>query len=387
MKTVGIDVAKDKHKVCILNEKKEKLRIFNFNNNHIGLLEFNKILSKYDTEFIIGFESSGVYHHGILYHLRKRYPNIALLNPKRIKAHRKSLGYEFKTDKIDSYIIADYLKERNLSNNIIQEKYPLLKQFCRTRTKLVHQQTRLKNRINGDLHILFPEYKKCFSDIFCKSSLNFLKHYVDPKTIAELSFEKIKEILIKGSKTTSYNHAKKILLAAKESFGVPKDGMDIEIRLAIENLELIQKQIEILEYKIEYQFDNIFNPLAEIKGMNKVYAAGIIAESGDIGHFKNRDQYYNFTGLVPRYAQSGNFESKFNHINKCGSSYLRHYYFQAAISIKRFNPEMMRLFIKKHHFERKSKDEAHVYCAKKLCHIVFKLLKSKQKFCPEKLAH
>lgn len=386
MKTVGIDVAKDLHKVCVLNEKKEKLRTFNFKNGHLGLLEFNKILSKYGTDFIIGFESSGIYHHGILYHLRKKYKNIAVLNPKRIKAHRKSLGYEFKTDKIDSYIIADYLKERNLSNNILPEKYPLLKQLCRTRDKLVRQQTRLKNRIKGDMHILFPEYEKCFDNIFCKSSLNFLKNYIDPKEISKLNENEIRNILIKGSKNTSYNHAKKILFAAKDSFGVPKEGLDIEIKLAIENIELIEKQIKILEAKIEYAFDKIFNPLAEVKGLNKIYAAAIIAESGDINYFKNRNQYYNFTGLVPRFAQSGKFESKFNHINKCGSSYLRHYFFQAAISLKRHNQYFMNLFIKKHTIEKKSKDEAHVYCAKKLCHIVFKLLKSKTKFCPEKLA-
>jgi len=385
MKTVGIDVAKDCHKACILNEEKKKLRTFNFKNSHLGLLEFNKILSKYDTEFVIGFESSGIYHHGILYHLRKKYDKIAVLNPKRIKAHRKSLGFEFKTDPIDAYIISDYLKERNLTNNILPEKYPLLKQLCRTRTKLIQQKTRLKNRIKGDMHILFPEYAKCFDDIFCYASLEYLKKYTDPKKISKMTEQEIRDVLVKSSKNVSYNHAKKILLAAKDSFGIPKQGMDIEIKLAIENLKLIEKQIKLLENKIDYHFNKIFNPLADVKGMNKIYAAGIIAESGDIEYFKNRGQYYNFTGFVPRFAQSGNFESKFNHMNKCGSSYLRHYFFQAAISMKRFNPYFMKLFIKKHAVEKKSKDEAHVYCAKKLCHIVFKLLKSKQKFCPEKL--
>jgi len=385
MKTVGIDVAKDSHKVCILDENKKKLRTFNFKNSHLGLLEFNKILSKYGDEFTIGFESSGIYHHGILYHLRKQYGNIAVLNPKRIKAHRKSLGYEYKTDKIDSYIIADYVKERNLSNNILLDKYPLLKQLCRTRHKLVQQKTRLKNRIRGDLHIIFPEYARCFYDIFCKASLEFLKRYMDPSKIQKLSEQEVRDILVKASKSTSYNHAKKILFAAKSSFGIPKEGVDIEIRLGIENFELIEKQIAILENKIEYEFEKLFNPLEDVKGLNKIYAAAIIAESGEINHFKNRDQYYNFTGLVPRFAQSGKFESKFNHINKCGSSYLRHYFFQAAISLKRHNSYFKELFIKKNVLEKKSKDEAHVYCAKKLCHICFKLLKSKEKFCPEKL--
>lgn len=245
MKTVGIDVAKDCHKVCILDENKKKLRTFNFKNSHLGLLEFNKILSKYDNEFVIGFESSGIYHHGILYHLRKKYKNIAVLNPKRIKAHRKSLGYEFKTDPIDAYIISDYLKERDLTNNILPEKHPLLKQLCRTRTKLVQQKTRLKNRMRGDMHILFPEYARCFDDIFCKASLNFLKSYIDPKKISKLADKEIRDFLVKTSKNVSHNHAKKILFAAKSSFGVPKEGLDIEIKLGIENFELIEKQIKV----------------------------------------------------------------------------------------------------------------------------------------------
>jgi hypothetical protein len=200
--------------------------------------------------------------------------------------------------------------------------------------------------------------------------IDILKKYTDPKEILNISEQHIRDMLVKTSKNVSYNHAKKILLAAKDSFGIPKKGMDVEIKLAVENLQLLEKQIAILEHKITYRFDKKFNPLADVKGMNKIYAAGIVAESGDIDYFNNRDQYYNFTGFVPRFAQSGNFESKFNHMNKCGSSYLRHYFFQAAISLKRFNPYFMSLFIKKHALEKKSKDEAHVYCAKKLCHIV-----------------
>ena len=386
MKYIGIDVAKDSHMVCVLNEQKEKLQTFKIKNNHLGILEFQKKLDKYDTQFKIGMESSGVYHHGILYHLHKKYPDVSVINPKRTKAHRKSLGFEFKTDKIDSYIISDYVKEKDLSDNILPDKYPLLKQLCRTRTKLIRQQTRLKNRIKGDMHIIFPEYSKCFSDMFGKASLEFLKKYTDLNQINRLTEQEIRDYLIKSSKNVSYNHAKKILLSAKETFGIPKPGMDVEIKLAIENIQLLDKQITFLENKIDYHFDKIFNPLAEVAGLNKIYAAGIIAETGDIDYFKNRDQYYNFTDFVPRFAQSGNFESKFNHINKCGSSYLRHYFFQSAISLKRFNSYFMNLFIKKHTIEKKSKDEAHVYCAKKLCHLVFKLLKSKTKFCPDKLA-
>jgi len=186
MKYVGIDIAKESHMVCVLNEKKEKLQTFKIKNSNLGILEFQKKLSKHDTEFRIGMESSGVYHHSILYHLKQKYKDVAVINPKRTKAHRKSLGYEFKTDKIDSYIISDYVKERDLSNNILPDKYPLLKQLCRTRTKLVRQQTRLKNRIKGDMHILFPEYAKCFDDIFCYASLEYLKKYTDPQQESSL---------------------------------------------------------------------------------------------------------------------------------------------------------------------------------------------------------
>lgn len=119
MKYVGIDVAKDSHMVCILNDTKQKEETFAIKNNHDGLNKFRTILSKYDKEFKIGLESSGVYGQGLIYHLQQIYSEVAMINPKRTKAHRKSLGYEFKTDKVDSYIISDYVKERDLSNNIL----------------------------------------------------------------------------------------------------------------------------------------------------------------------------------------------------------------------------------------------------------------------------
>ena len=385
MKYIGIDVAKYSHTVCVLNNKKQKLHTFCIKNSEEGWNKFQRTIEKYDTEFKIGLESSGIYHHGILYHLKQRYKNVAVINPKRIKAHRKSLGYEFKADPIDSYIISDYVKERDLSNNILPEKYPLLKQLCRTRHKLKRQSTRLKNRIKGDMHVLFPEYANCFDNMFCNSSLHFLKKYTDPKQIVNLKEEKIIKILLEKSSHHARIHAKRILESSKLSFGIPKQGLQTEIKLAIENLELIQKQIKILEHKIEYRFNHIFNPLAEVKGLTFVYVAGIIAESGDITYFKNRGQYYNFTGLVPRHASSGQFVSKFNHINKCGSSYLRHYLIQSVLKLVQYNVYLKKIYIKKHYIEKKSKQEAHVYCAKKLCYIIFKLLKSNTKFCPEKL--
>ena len=180
------------------------------------------------------------------------------------------------------------------------------------------------------MHILFPEYAKCFDNLFCKASLAFLKNHIDPKKIDKLTEKEIRAILVKTSRNVSFNHAKKIRWLQKYSFGVPKQGLIIEIRLGIENFELIETQIAILENKIGYQFEKMFNPLVDVKGMNRIYTAAIIAESGDIDYFRNRGQYYGFTGFVPRYSQSGNFESKFNHINKCGSSYLRHCFFQAA---------------------------------------------------------
>ncbi len=385
MKYIGIDVAKHSHTVCVLNNKKEKVHTFNIKNSEEGWGKFQKTIENYDKTFKIGLESSGIYHHGILFHLKQKYNDVAVINPKRIKAHRKSLGYEYKADPIDAYIISDYVKERDLSNNILPEKYPLLKQLCRTRTKLVRQQTRLKNRIKGDMHVLFPEYAKCFDSIYCNSSLHFLKKYTDPKQVTNLKEEEIVKILLEKSSHHARIHAKRIKQAAQISFGIPKQGLDTEIKLAIENLTIIQKQIKIIDNKIEYRFKNIFNPLSDVKGLTFVYAAGIIAESGDISYFKSRGQYYNFTGLVPRHASSGQFVSKFNHINKCGSSYLRHYLIQAVMKLVQYNSYFKKIYIKKHHIEKKSKQEAHVYCAKKLCYIIFKLLKSNTMFCPDKL--
>jgi len=387
MKNIGIDIAKDKHKACIVDENKKKLTTFNFDNSHLGLAEFRKRVSKYGTRFRIGVEATGVYYQGLIYHLKQHYENIIIVNPKRIKAHRKSLGYESKTDKIDAYIIADYVKERQLPSNIQPDKYPKLKQLCRTRKKLRCQQTRLKSRIKGDLHVIFPEYETCFDNVFCKASLSLLKQHTHPKEILALSEKEITKILRKGCKRMPLSQARKIQLAAKNSFGIEKEGTNTEIRLAIQNLELLDKQVKLLEKMIEQGMEDVFNPFEKVSGVTKISAAGIIAESGDINYFKNKHQYYNYTGLAPRFAQSGKFESANNRISKCGNSYLRYYIMHAALCMVRYNQGLKKIYYKKHFLEKKKKQVAYNCVAKKLCSIIFKLLKTKQYICPEKLAH
>lgn len=387
MKNIGIDVAKDKHKACVIDEYKKKLITFSFENSNVGLAEFRKKVSKYGTQFRIGLEATGVYYQGLVYHLKQHYENVAVVNPKRIKAHRKSLGYECKTDKIDAYIIADYVKERQLSNNVRPDKYPKLKQLCRTRKKIICQQTRLKCRIKGSLHIIFPEYENCFENVFGQASLSLLKEYTDPKAILALSEEKIVKILRKGCKRMSTSQAKKIQTTAKGSFGITKEGLNAEIRLAIQNLELLNEQVEVLEKLIEQEMEQVFNPFENLKGITKISAAGIIAESGDVNYFQSKRQYYNFTGLVPRFAQSGKFESKNNHMSKCGNAYLRYYIMHAAICVVRYNHGFKKIYYQKHFLEKKKKQVAYSCVAKKLCHITFKLLKTNQLFCPEKMEH
>lgn len=386
MKSIGIDVAKNKHRMQVLDEDKKKLTSIFFENSHFGLGEFRERIKKYGKDVAIGMESSGIYHHGILHRLKEEYP-VMLINPKRIKAHRKSLGYESKTDKIDAYIIADYVKERFKGTNILPEKYPRLKQLCRTRTKLKREQTRYKNRIKGDMHILFPEYEKCWDNIFCKSSIAFLREHLYPAEIKDMTIQQVHTALKKGWSRISLSHAKRIHLAARNSFGIEKPGLDVEMRLAIPTLEHITAQLQQIERLIEHEFEHIPNPFGRVKGLSNIMIAGIIAESGDFSYFRSRDQYYNFTGLPPRTAQSGNFQSSNNRMTKCGSSYLRYYLMQAARALALNNPYFKKLFVKKNVVEKRRELTAYSCVAKKLAHITFKLLKTNQQFCPEKLVH
>ena len=108
----------------------------------------------------------------------------------------------------------------------------------------------------------------------------------------------------------------------------------------LKNIKELDKAIEQVIVVIpEYQC------LTSIPGVGKVYAAGLIAEIGQIERFEDQTKLAKYAGLSWKVNQSGNYQSQNTPLTKQGNRYFRYYLVEAANSVKNYLPEY-KAFIK-----------------------------------------
>ena len=106
-----------------------------------------------------------------------------------------------------------------------------------------------------------------------------------------------------------------------------------------------------------------------------MYAAGLIAEIGDIKRFKDHHALAKYAGLVWNQNQSGEYESEKPRM-RTGNKYLRYYLIQAADKVRKYDSEYKAFYMKKYQEVPKHKHKrALVLTARKLVRLVYSLLR------------
>lgn len=121
--------------------------------------------------------------------------------------------------------------------------------------------------------------------------------------------------------------------------------------------------------------------LTSVPGIGKVFAAGIIAEIGQIERFKDNPQVAKYAGLNWKETQSGNTSYQNTSLAKRGTRYLRYHLVEAAHSVRRHKPEYAEFYKKKKEEVPKHK-RAVVLTARKLVRLVDVLLRNHQLYTP-----
>ena len=124
--------------------------------------------------------------------------------------------------------------------------------------------------------------------------------------------------------------------------------------------------------------------LTSVKGIGPVYAAGLIAEIGDIHRFDDHHALAKYAGLVWTQYQSGEYESENTHRMRTGNKYLRYYLVQASDAIRKHDTEYKAFYQKKYKEVTKHQHKrALVLTARKLVRLVHSLLRTKQLYTPK----
>ncbi|MGN0748508.1 MAG: IS110 family transposase [Christensenellales bacterium] len=390
---LGIDIAKNTHVASLIDEKgKNVFKGFSFSNTTEGGKSLLEIVQKHAdfSDVTVGMEATGHYWLSVYSFLYDyNFHSIHVINPIQTDGWRK--GTEIrkrKNDIIDSVLIADLIRygdfvETTLSN----EDLFSLRNICRMRNYLVQSAGDLKRKIICILDQVFPEYQSIFSNTFGTTSKQLLLDYSSPADFEELSVETLTETLETLSrKKIGKNTAQKLIDSAKNSFGVTfsKESFTFQLKLLIEQVKFIEDQVKECEAKIKELMTKIDSPITTIPGIGPVLGAIIISEFGDISRFDKPSKLVAFAGIDATVSQSGEFEGTHNVMSKRGSPYLRKALFQAALVASNSDP-VLKAFYQKKRAEGKHHKTCIGAVARKLCNIIFAVLKNNKPYEVPKL--
>ena len=253
-----------------------------------------------------------------------------------------------------------------------------LKSLCRLRETLIIDRSRYLNQITSYLDQIFPEFKPLFENGLNKSAFYLLTHYMTPKKMSKLDFNKYSKMRKELKHSISYQKFCQIKDVASNTIGISSEALEFALKTSINGYLFLENQIDELETKIKEIYLSLDYKIHTIKGIGLLSAAGIASEIGNFDKFLTRNQILAFAGLEPSKNQSGEFTGSGKMV-KHGSSYLRKYLMNCAETFYIHNPIISDFYWKKRH-EGKHHRVALSHVARKLVNTIFTLERHKVDF-------
>jgi len=401
---IGIDVSSKNNAVYFMNPNGEKHCSFTVQNNLKGAkILSEKVVSamgKHSFQSVIfGLESTSVYGDHLVSFLREDYElskfdkKIHVLNAKQVKKFKDSYADLPKNDAVDAFVIADHLRFGRINKEVYMDdyRYKALQNLTRARFFAVQNLTKEKQRFLNFLFLKFSNLatEKVFSDKFGATSLAVIEEFLTVDEISNMDFDSLlKFVSAKGKNRFDNPEAvtKALQAAARGSYRLPKtinDSVNQVLSIQISSIRALETQINAFDKAISEQIKIIPNTLESIGGIGSVYAAGIIAEIGDINRFNNQASVAKYAGLAWTQYQSGSFEAQNTRLIKSGNRYLRYYLIEAANSVRRCTPEYAHYYnLKLKEVNKYQHKRALALTARKLVRLVFVLLKTNRLYIP-----
>lgn len=385
----GIDIAKYKHEASVIDTNgKAMLDSISFTNDKQGCEKILTVFQKFEispADVIIGMEATGHYWLSVYAFFLELGYNVKVINPIQSEAFRKMYIRQTKNDSKDSFIIAQIMRFGQYSaTSLSEENIIALRQLSRYRLALVDACGDCKRRVIALLDQVFPEYDNLFSDTFGSSSTELLLNCPTPEDMLAISTRKLTNILNKASRgRLGKEKAEEIKAAAEGTFGIAfaKDAFAFQIKQLIQQIVFTEKQLSELEEQIADLLHKTNQYITTITGIGDVLGAIIVSEIGDINRFERPNQLVAFAGLDVTVKQSGEFSGSKNKISKRGSPYLRRAIWLAAQRAAFCDP-----ILSEYYQSLRARGKHHLTAvggvARKLCNIIFVILKENRPYQP-----
>jgi len=364
----GIDVAKHTHTLLVIDEQGNTVQpAITVRNDQNGMTELKEALLPFKSELHVGLEATGHYWLSVYDVLCHEEYQLTVINPIQVHAYHRLDVRKRKTDRIDAFWIAQYLRFAHPSPTTLQLPDILqLRELTRFRFHLTQLIGDCKRKIICILDRIFPEYETLFSNVFLQTSRQLLQVAVSAEEFADFDLGELETLLQTSSRGRfGRDKADEIRSAARNSIAVSflSDALKVETRCLLQQMDLLQEQRSAIDAHIERFMSRIPQHITSIPGIGPTTAAMLLAEIGDISRFPGPENLVAYAGIDPTVFQTGEFDGQRMHMSKRGSHYLRYALWQAATASLLHNNELESYYRKK-----RSEGKPHGVAMGALCH-------------------
>ncbi len=395
---VGIDVSSQEHAIRLLDEAGDPqggaLAVANNLSGAKALIEhLNQAAVGYD-QVLVGLEATGIYWWHLYRFLQQGAQGaspprrVVVFNPKAIHGFRQVYTEMDKTDPQDAFLIAERLRFGRLPDYPPPDpRYFPLQRLTRYRFHLVQTLVRTKAHTLTLLFLAASEYDRLepFKDPFGATSLAILTEQQGLDELAEMPLEALVDYLDTQGRhrfKDAEELARLLKRVAADSFPLDEEAVEpvhFALSSALNHIRFLAQQLKSLDRRVASELERFPNTLLSVRGIGPVYAAGLIAEIGDVQRFEDDSALAKYAGLWWPRQQSGQFEASDRSLSKAGNSYLRYYLCEAANSLRVHNEEYRQFYERKYKETPKHPHKrACVLTARKLVRLVYALLRTTQ---------
>ena len=388
----GVDIAKMDHVIGAVDETgAEAAKPMKFKNSEAGFercIAWLESVAESEDEVFVGMEATGHYWRACFAYLMAAGYRVCVVNPMQVHAMRKLKSLSgVKNDRIDSWLVAETLRQGDYDETrLATDEVQALKQLTRYHQGLKQELAAVKTQAICVLDAYFPEYAALFSDMFGAASLKVLAECPTPSEVARKRASSIAKLLSEGSRgRLGAEKAAQVKAAAKSSVGIRlgEEAASFQIKTMVSQVEFLNATIAKVEKEVASLLEKVEPNITTIPGVSTTTGAQIAAEIGDVRRFKNAASIVKYAGLNSGVDESGKFSAEGVPITKHGSPYLRRSLWLAANRARQCDPRL-----KAYYEKLRRKDKPHrvavTAVARKLCHIVYAVMRDGEPYDPAK---
>jgi transposase len=330
---LGVDYAKKFSVATLINESGEIVKRSKLTNQRVSFESFLRGFSG-----IEAVTEAGRHWRVVVELVEGLVDGIKLAHPLKVKAIAEA---KVKTDSIDSETLAQLLRANLIPEAHLRSKESSNRQkILRTRSFYVRIRTKVRNRIHhlidGQAEEIRVEATR-FSDLFGGKGKQWLRR---------LQLEQPDEKMLND---------------------------------LLESEEFLCKRIQDSDAAVKdlFEADSDFKRVASIPGFGPFLSVLVVVEIDQIDRFPSASKLASYAGLVPSTYSSGG-HTWHGKIHKQGNKWLRWAFVEAAIHVSAVRGDIRNFYFRIK--RRKGTKIARVATARKLCGIVFRILKGKSEY-------